>query len=933
MSKIAINILLLLIFPITMSAQSVSRLDSVDISVVNTVIEDEISPLLRIAPCGIAKHYFVEDCLTIELNPQCGNLPFRREMIERLYQRFRSAYETQGVSATKIKIVYEGKPIEELVPIAFGGEVQRDRWAKLTEGKRETLPLITPLDRSAPIGVLTGRHIALWHSHGYFYDNKKATWRWQRPIINGTVEDMLTISYVVPYLAPMLEHSGAIVLMPHERDFSDHEYIIDNDGGALNRGRFSKEGEGWKELKGGFAYTKERLRGNDNPFNMGTTAKVCSSVRGSASARWQADIDSSGYYAVYVAYRTVANSVDDALYTVHHAGGESTFKVNQTMGGGTWIYLGKFSFTTGEKWQGVSLSNKSRHDDRIVTADAVKIGGGMGNIERSMPGSTVRIRGKRRRIPATPYITSGLPRYAEGARYWMQWAGIPDSIFNSYKGKDDYVDDYKSRAIWVSYLTGGTAINPQSKGLNIPIDLSLAIHTDAGKRVDNKVFGTLGIYNSKWGNGFYPSGISRGLARELTDIIQSYIVDDIRYHYNKDWVRRGMWDRNYSEATWGSVPGMLLELLSHENVADMRYAHDPDFKFTVSRSIYKGLLRFLSTEYNLPYVVHPLPVRGISADVMLVTGKVCLSWSPTIDELEATAMPTHYILYTAVGDGVYDKGRIVKRTSLVFDIDPGLLYRFKVVAVNAGGHSFPSEEVVVATAGPDAKKVMIVNGFDKVSGPEYDPETGQFGSPDSAIPYFEDVAYIDNGALPVRRRGNTFDYAAIHANALLRAGYSVASTSRAYLSTDPDILKGYDVVDLIFGRQKAISPLTKESTAKYSLFDKDLMFAIESFLLDGKSLVLSGAYLASDLGAESHEFTREVLGYAALSGEEDSISPVASAATIAIRMPDKEGKAIYFSHGDTKVCAIDFSIEGLHRQQDIDHLLQEVVKRILNKGK
>lgn len=55
-------------------------------------------------------------------------------------------------------------------------------------------------------------------------------------------------------------------------------------------------------------------------------------------------------------------STDDAQYTVHHLGGESTFAVNQTMGGGTWIYLGHFLFGPGEQ-PVVTLTNRSRQAD------------------------------------------------------------------------------------------------------------------------------------------------------------------------------------------------------------------------------------------------------------------------------------------------------------------------------------------------------------------------------------------------------------------------------------------------------------------------------------------------------------------------------------------------------------------------------------------
>ena len=37
--------------------------------------------------------------------------------------------------------------------------------------------------------------------------------------------------------------------------------------------------------------------------------------------------------------------------------------------------------------------------------------------------------------PSIPFIKyrpeiSGYPRYTEGSRYWLQWAGAPDSVYN-----------------------------------------------------------------------------------------------------------------------------------------------------------------------------------------------------------------------------------------------------------------------------------------------------------------------------------------------------------------------------------------------------------------------------------------------------------------------------------------------------------------------
>ena len=208
-----------------------------------------------------------------------------------------------------------------------------------------------------------------------------------------------------------------------------------------------------------------------------------------------------------MSYKTLPNSASDAHYTIHHKGGTTEFAVNQKMGGGTWIYLGTFSFAKGKGGK-VVLSNVSKYKNACVTADAVRFGGGLGNIARCADGDSIWANTKKdRETPAAPrsqwqpristqYETSGYPRYLEGARYWMQWAGIPDSIYSPTHGANDYSDDYKDRGIWVNYLAGGTKAVPDMQGLNIPIDMSLAFHSDAGTVYGDSIIGTLGIYQT-----------------------------------------------------------------------------------------------------------------------------------------------------------------------------------------------------------------------------------------------------------------------------------------------------------------------------------------------------------------------------------------------------------------------------------------------------
>lgn len=113
------------------------------------------------------------------------------------------------------------------------------RQAKMTKTvkaePRTSGPFVVRLDTpEAPAG-LDGKNIALWASHGRYYDANEDRWQWQRGRLMGTVEDLYSVSYVYPYLVPMLENAGAYVLMPRERDTSNIEVIVDADGGLAQK--------------------------------------------------------------------------------------------------------------------------------------------------------------------------------------------------------------------------------------------------------------------------------------------------------------------------------------------------------------------------------------------------------------------------------------------------------------------------------------------------------------------------------------------------------------------------------------------------------------------------------------------------------------------------------------------------------------------------
>ncbi|MBV5331186.1 fibronectin type III domain-containing protein, partial [bacterium] len=313
---------------------------------------------------------------------------------------------------------------------------------------------------------------------------------------------------------------------------------------------------------------------------------------------------------------------------------------------------------------------------------------------------------------------SKFPRYTEGARYWLQWAGMPDSIYSRTNGKNDYSDDFQSRGYWVNYLAGGSSVLPTQGGLNIPLNLAFAFHTDAGTFQTDSIVGTLGICTvlNSLGESTFKNGISRWTSRDMTDIIQTQITDDIRRLYAPEGVRRGLWNKSYSEARVPEVPTMLLELLSHQNFSDMRYGLDPRFRFAVSRAIYKG------------------------------KNKVQLSWKAVVDSLEPTAVAEKFVVYTRIDDGDFNNGQVVHDSKWSVDLQTGKIYSFKITAVNKGGESFPSEILSAYRANSSRSVVLVVNGFDRVSAPASftkNHSTAGFNADvDAGVPYISEYGYI-----------------------------------------------------------------------------------------------------------------------------------------------------------------------------------------------
>lgn len=844
---------------------------------------------------------------SIELytNLTLSYLPMREELVHHIYDSIRY-HLPPSKKKYRIGVFSDQQEISHLIPNYF-------RTTQKAKNRRIAHKVKTPLvtNLSAPIATfgkgMQNNHIALWQSHGWYYEQKLGRWEWQRARIFQTVEDLYTQSYVVPFLVPMLENAGANVLLPRERDYNTTEVIIDNDNNHDGRAYSETNGrERWQQSdSAGFANPRKVYLDGENPFRMGTARQIKSISKGAESiASWNVEIPHKGNYGLYVSYQTRKNSSDDARYTVYHAGGKTDISVNQQMGGGTWIFLGYFDFEEGASHK-ITLTNRSRRSGKIVTADAVKIGGGMGNIAR-MPhpagfesentkssDSLVQKETLISKINYSPEV-SGYPRYTEGARYWMQWAGVPDSVYNRTEGKNDYTDDYASRGVWVNWLAGGSSVLPAVEGLHIPLDLAFAFHTDAGTFWGDSIVGTLGIYMTHHNEEQFENGRSRWASRDLAELIMEEIVSDIRRDYEPNWTRRHLWNRSYAEARIPNVPTMLLELLSHQNFADMRYGLDPSFRFSVSRSIYKGMLKFLSSQYNRPYVVQPLPVHHFTTRFTGET-EATLTWEATSDPAESSATPTGYIVYSRINGRGFDNGILVNSNHFTTQIKKDTVYSFKVVAVNEGGKSFPSEILTVCRKSDQKGEVLIVNGFTRVSAPHSfttsaDSIAGFAGRVDNGVPYIADhhfigqqnefrriVPWMDDDASgfgdsnadyeTTRIAGNTFDYPLLHGEAFAEAGYSFVSCAASAVSNGSVNLNNYGTVDWILGKQREWSIARGAKPLRFKSFSKEQQQALTTFSDQGGNIIVSGAFVGTDLWdnpyarKEDREWAQQTLKY------------------------------------------------------------------------
>ena len=113
------------------------------------------------------------------------------------------------------------------------------------------------------------------------------------------------------------------------------------------------------------------IRSTTSAGYYGDNYQNCAATTGTAWARWTPRFPSSGYYNIYIRWTAGSNRASAAQVNVNTPGGQYKRFVNQTINGGTWFSLGRYSFSAGYSTGAGSITLMATGANGNVVADAV----------------------------------------------------------------------------------------------------------------------------------------------------------------------------------------------------------------------------------------------------------------------------------------------------------------------------------------------------------------------------------------------------------------------------------------------------------------------------------------------------------------------------------------------------------------------------------
>lgn len=662
-------------------------------------------------------------------------------------------------------------------------------------------------------GALSSKVVYVSAGHGFTWDPALGRWATQRGNTHDIVEDLVSAETINQLLTTYLENAGATVFTVRERDMNPDMVIVDaGEGGEgsqsgtapdISKGEYLEIQGNWTDSSaGGFANGLAPYVGSVNAFAQGQSRVVATSTSVTASAAWEFGVPKTGEFRVYTSWAAGENRAPDARYVVTHAGGSSEFRVDQRRHGKTWMSLGRFHFQAGERYR-VTLYNDSATAGSYVSADAIRVGGGMGDAAR----------GDNFAVPASRLSTR--PRWEENARYHIQFAGAPSSVY-AYSA-DERSDDVGARSRYAAWQNEAGEDS-----------IYIAWHTNApSPGVGTSTY----VYGPNAPDGTYDFAGTEGSDR-LGRILHDEVVNDFKRGVDSTWRDRGLYSAYFGEVNPShnpEMPAALCEVAFHSTESDATRLKDPKVRNVAARAFYQAVVKFFAEKDGVAARLLPEPVTDF--EVRADGPSVTLFWAaPEVDTVGLGGQAASgYRVYRSRDGRAFDGGVDIvptpagNRLSHRFDgLIPGEAVFFRVTAFNDGGESMPSVVLGASPACVGRPEALLIDGFDRL---------------DTGLAPREDLSAWSLGSV-VRvqlDRMNRFDATVGHAHALVAAGIPFDS-AEAF----PDDLSPYRLVDVALG---------EESTADETFIAEEQ--AVVSSWLDlagARTLIVSGAELAWDLG-------------------------------------------------------------------------------------
>ena len=662
-------------------------------------------------------------------------------------------------------------------------------------------------------GALAGKTVYLSQCHGWYWHDGYESWLTQRGNVFDTVEDFHNPEGMNQYLMRYLLNAGARVMPVKESDLNEAMVIVDDaDVGYEETGGAFSESSG-----AGFASGVAPYGYGVDPLEQGGSREAETATTASASARWIPEIPADGYYQVYASYRQDPSRAPDAHYMIHHPGGVTDVFVDQRIHGSTWVYLGRFYFYAGRDSAigSVELANDSVSSGATISADAIRFGGGMGDVEREG-------------------AVSGHERWEEAAIYYTQFAGAPTTVYDPYSDGDGSDPSSRSRFADWEHEDGEDAVyfswHSNACGSCGASGTSTYVYSECDVGYDCEFAGIEG-------------------SDVMAQYIQSAVVDTIDARWEPGWSDRGVrtaWFAEVNPDYNDEMPAALIELAFHDTESDTALLKHPRFRRDVSRAMMHGIIDYFAdrdgeTPHYPPGAPTHLSVRGGGS------GELEIHWEAPPDGGGLGDPATSYRLYLSVDGRSFDGGVDVDGTTTTLQGPAGWEPLFvRVTAVNEGGESFPTP-TLGAIPSPAEKGVLLVHGFDRLDRGQllWRALGGDLG----------DVTHMDLDAM------NRYDYAVEHLRALAAVQIPVDAVNAEVVADGRVTLDDYPLVIWAAG----------EESVEDESFSAAEQEQVRAYMDGGGRLLVSGSEIGWDLSAEGDSedqaFYGEVLRAAILADD------------------------------------------------------------------